>query len=229
MKISKISHLIALTFFCMQICSAQKVLSKTAIHDFANSCEFQVRYNQNGNFLLVTMMQHVTRKTGSVDQAYNKFISTEADKDAREMVFEAFNEVCGGDQVKMNNYLFNWGLSAANAKEISGYISTKYAEVIEAPKKAENGLFKGTKKFTDGDWNYVVTVKQDSITLKLYPSATNMYYKNKIKAQAIVSGKIEEGKIVTSSDRTYKFENGNLYELNNEGDWNEYREVPLKK
>jgi hypothetical protein len=175
--------------------------------------------------MLVTLMQHIAVKAGSMLKADVIINSTGIDQKARETVFEAFNSVSGGDPDKLFLYLNHWGLSAANAKEISGYIRAKYSSQEEAANGAENALFQGTKKFTDGSWNYVVTVKQDSITLKLYPSATNSYHKDKKKAQAVITGKIENGEIKTSSDRTYKYENSSLYELNNEGGWNEYKEI----
>jgi hypothetical protein len=229
MNIKKIAYLFILILGIGVNSIAQKSISGVAIKDFASSCEFQVRFNQNNNYTLAILMQHIRLKVGTLDKALADITSTETDKEAREIVFEAFHSLGGGDPDRLYNLLFSWGLSAANAKEISGYISIKYAEKVEAPKRAENALFQGTKRFTDGDWNYVVTIRQDSITLKLYPSATNTYHKDKTKAQAIVKGMIKEGDITTASDRSYKFENGNLYELNNEGGWNEYKEVTVKK
>jgi hypothetical protein len=230
MKIKKIAYLLILILSIGIGSNAQKVLSGVAIKDFSNSCEFQVRFNQDNNYTLSILMQHIRGiKVGTIDKAFADLTSTETDKKAREIVFEAFNSLSGGDPDRLYNLLFNWGLSSANAREISSYISTKYAVGEEAPERAENALFTGTKKFTDGSWNYVVTIKQDSITLKLYPSATNTYQKNKTKAQAVVKGTVKEGQIATSSDRSYKIEKGNLYELNNEGGWNEYKEVSIKK
>lgn len=208
MKLNK-AGIIAFLILCLvHVTNAQKTLSQAAIKDFASACEFQSRYNQNQNFLLVTLIQHMALKAGSTDKAYTYMIKTEIDQEARETVLEAFSSVSGNDPDKLYTYLFNWGLSAVNAKQVSDYILKKYS----AP-----SLFSGTKKFSDGVWSYVVTIKQDSITLKLYSS-------KEAKVKTTVTGKIKDGKIITS-DRSYKYENSSLYELNNEGDWNEYKEV----
>jgi hypothetical protein len=230
MKLKFFLILAVVTFCLTQNGIAQKALSQGTIKEFARACEFQAQYNQNQNFLLVTLINHISDKAGSTDKAYTKMINTEIDREAREDVFEAFHSISGGDADKLYTYLFNWGVSAAHAKEISGYINRKYNSSKEGQNKAVNSLFTGTKRFTDGEaWDYVVTINKGNITLKLYPSVKNSYYKDKTKAKAVVTGKIKDGKIITTSDREYKYENNNLYEMNNEGGWNEYNEIAAKK
>lgn len=92
-------------------------------------------------------------------------------------------------------------------------------------------FFSGTKKFCDSldAWYYTVTIKSDSIILKSLPGKKNTYYKDKAKPVEIISGIIKNGKIITRGDPKYltsrfKFENGMLYEMNNEGEYNEYYE-----
>lgn len=79
-----------------------------------------------------------------------------------------------------------------------------------------------TKRFTDGDgWDYVVTVHGDQITLKSYPNIHNEYYPDKTTPQQTIRGSIVNGRITTKGHR-YKLEDNKLYEMNNEGTWNEY-------
>lgn len=89
----------------------------------------------------------------------------------------------------------------------------------------ESALFEGTKRFSDGDaWDYVVTIRGSNITLKLYPNISNDQHSDKKNPTEVIKGYIEGSKIITP-DNTFKIENGALYELNNEGNWNEYGEV----
>ncbi|OJW30412.1 MAG: hypothetical protein BGO54_13325 [Sphingobacteriales bacterium 46-32] len=92
-------------------------------------------------------------------------------------------------------------------------------------------LFTGTKIFCDElqGWKYEVTIKNDSITLKLFPGSANDLYKNKSKSIEIIKGIFSNGKIVTKDlpeylTNRFKYENGILYEVNNEGDYNDYSE-----
>jgi hypothetical protein len=85
--------------------------------------------------------------------------------------------------------------------------------------------FTGTKMFCDGMelWYYKVTVKNDSITLFSYPGKENVHPLEKIY------GHIEGNKIITNDPPEYKaprfkYENGILYELNNEGGYNYFKE-----
>lgn len=99
----------------------------------------------------------------------------------------------------------------------------------------ENGLdsislFTGTKKFCDeGEyWYYLVTISDSSITLISYPGTKNDHFKNKSQALYKINGHIEGNKIITNDPPEYraprfKYENGVLYELNNEGGYNDYR------
>lgn len=85
--------------------------------------------------------------------------------------------------------------------------------------------FTGTKKFGDGNgWEYVVTIDGYDITLKLYPTANNEFHKDRSKPHKTIIGFIKDGAIV-SMESQFKFENGSLYELNNEDSWNEYPEI----
>jgi hypothetical protein len=90
---------------------------------------------------------------------------------------------------------------------------------------ATNFFFTGTKKFSDGDgWEYLVTIKGKEITLKLYPTANNEFYSDKKKPKEVITGHIEGGEIITP-ENSFRIESGALYELNNEGGWNEFRMV----
>lgn len=92
-------------------------------------------------------------------------------------------------------------------------------------------LFTGTKIFCDEEkiWKYEVTIKGDSITLKLFPGSANSYHKNKSIPNKVIRGIVVKGKIVTKDPREYltirfKYENGILYEVNNEGNYNDFPE-----
>jgi len=69
----------------------------------------------------------------------------------------------------------------------------------------------------------------NKITLQLYPGEKNDIHKNKTKPVEIIYGVFQGNKIVTNDPPQYKtnrfkFENGILYEVNNEGEYNEYNE-----
>jgi hypothetical protein len=94
-----------------------------------------------------------------------------------------------------------------------------------------NKLFTGTKTFCDAEkvWKYEVTIMGDSIILKLFPGITNNQYKNKTIPREIVRGVVRNSKIVTKDPPEYltnrfKYEGGILFEVNNEGDYNDYPE-----
>lgn len=95
----------------------------------------------------------------------------------------------------------------------------------------ESKFFIGTKRFCDGlgGWVYEVTITNDNILLKLFPGNNNGYHKNKSTPKEVIKGKLEMGKINTNDPPEYltnrfKFENGTLYEVNNEGGYNSYKE-----
>src|SRR5690606_33705783 len=86
-------------------------------------------------------------------------------------------------------------------------------------------MFIGTKTFCDGlqVWKYEVITKGDSVTLKLFPDLKNNNYKNKGMPIETINGIIKNGKIITKDGPDeFKYENGILYELNNEGDYNDF-------
>jgi hypothetical protein len=88
-----------------------------------------------------------------------------------------------------------------------------------------NPPFQGTRKFTDGDgWEYQVSILKNSITLKLFPTANNEYHKRTKIPFKTITGYFKGRKIITTQSK-FKIENDSLYELNNEGGWNEYRQL----
>jgi hypothetical protein len=97
--------------------------------------------------------------------------------------------------------------------------------------KNNSGWFTGTRKFCEeGDyWYYLVTISNNSIILVSYPGTKNDHYKNKDQALYKIEGHIVGNKIITNDPPEYrvprfKYENGILYELNNEGEYNDYKE-----
>jgi hypothetical protein len=97
--------------------------------------------------------------------------------------------------------------------------------------KSSSQFFIGTKKFSDEDqlWYYKVTIEESKIRLQLFAGEKNTYYKNKTIPNETINGIIKDGKIITKDPPEYKtnrfkFENGVLYEVNNEGGYNEYKE-----
>lgn len=94
-----------------------------------------------------------------------------------------------------------------------------------------NSFFTGTRNFCDAEksWKYEVTIKNDSITLKLFPGSANSHYTDEDKLMEVIKGIIVNGRITTKDSLEYltnrfKYENGMLYEINNEGDYNEFKE-----
>ena len=95
--------------------------------------------------------------------------------------------------------------------------------------KGVNGT--GTKMFCDGlgGWYYKVTISGNDITLQLYADKKNESQKDHIKPVETIRGVIQDNKIITKDATEYKtnrfkFENGILYEVNDEGEYNEYKE-----
>ncbi len=91
-------------------------------------------------------------------------------------------------------------------------------------------FFEGTKEFCDSDdsWRYSVTIVGQNITLKLYPGANNNFYKNKTIAMETIHGQVQANRIITKDAPEYlmnrfRYKNGILYEINNEGGDNEYK------
>ena len=94
-----------------------------------------------------------------------------------------------------------------------------------------NKIFNGTRSFCDVEksWKYEVTIKNDSIILKLFPGSANTYYKDKSKPKEVIKGIVTNGKIITKDSEEYltnrfKYQNGILYEINNEGEYNDFSE-----
>lgn len=106
-----------------------------------------------------------------------------------------------------------------------------YKWLVDISGQNSSSLFQGTKKFCDdtNSWYYLVTISQNSITLKSFPGSENSAYSDKSKPKEIVKGIIKDGKIVTKDASEYltnrfKFEDGVLSEVNNEGSFNDYKE-----
>jgi hypothetical protein len=92
-------------------------------------------------------------------------------------------------------------------------------------------FFNGTKKFCDSSelWYYTVSINANKIIINSYPGKMNTSYKNKNKVIETIVGIIKDGVIVTKNPSEYltnrfKYENGILYEINNEGGTNDYKE-----
>lgn len=97
--------------------------------------------------------------------------------------------------------------------------------------KKDARWFTGTKRFCDGlgEWYYKMTISGSEITLQQYADRKNKLHKDKINPVETIQGIIEANKIITKDAPEYKtnrfkFENGVLYEVNNEGDYNSYQE-----
>lgn len=89
-------------------------------------------------------------------------------------------------------------------------------------------FFSGTKKFCDGlnMSYYFVSINKDNIVIKCY-------VENETKPYETIIGKIKDDKIITQDSPLYplnrfKYENGNFYEFNNEGDYNENKECEVE-
>jgi hypothetical protein len=91
--------------------------------------------------------------------------------------------------------------------------------------------FTGTKKFCDGvgEWYYKVTITGNKITLQSYADKNNESQKDHTDPVETIHGIIKGKEIITNDPPQYKtnrfkFENGILYEVNDEGEYNEYNE-----
>lgn len=103
--------------------------------------------------------------------------------------------------------------------------STKKKIVLQ---KSVAVFFTGTKKFHDeGDnWVYKVTIYGNRIKLESYPGKNNDLHPNKLKVDDTYTGIIKNGKIIIDRHKSeFKFENGVLYEIDNEGMWDGYTEI----
>jgi hypothetical protein len=126
--------------------------------------------------------------------------------------------------------------STGSTKQVTGYTNRPKAvfrsvNTASDSIKSNSGWFAGERKFCgEGDyWYYLVTISDSSITLISYPGTKNDHFKNKNQALYKISGRIEGYKIITNDSPEYKaprfkYENGILYELNNEGKYIDYRE-----
>lgn len=134
-----------------------------------------------------------------------------------------------------NTIIVNVGRMASGGNgdrqsEMHSRRSTAPKAVFSGPStRRAPSFFQGTKRFCDEDyaWSYVVTIKGDSITLRLYPGKNNDYHKDKTKVRETVRGRIIDGFIVTKDPPEYltnrfKFEEGRLLKMNNEGEYNEF-------
>lgn len=187
---------------------AQKPLSKQTIKDFAAVCWFNYRFG-NANFI-ASMNTYLPYERSKVAVIMERL---ETDKQGREEVFKVFYKLSFGKYDRLFDNLYGLKLDATQSEELAQYIITRFS----------SDYFSGTRKFTDGDgWNYVVTINQDKVTIKLFPSAKNEFYKDKTKPKKVITGSIVDDKIVTSVSR-FKYEYGSFYEMNDEGGWNEYR------
>lgn len=202
---------------------AQKPLSKQTIKDFATVCWYNYRY---GNTMFISTMN--TYLPYERSEVATLMENLEKDSKGREAVFEVFYKVSSGNYESLFNNLYRLKLTASQSKELATYIIAKQEKEEEGEiQEDRTTFFTGTKRFTDGDsWDYVVTInKEGNVTLRLYPNAKNTLYKDKTKPKKIITGKLQDGFVVTSSAATsssFYFEDGKLLEANNEGGWNEY-------
>ncbi|WP_316819456.1 energy transducer TonB [Pedobacter gandavensis] len=89
-------------------------------------------------------------------------------------------------------------------------------------------FFTGTKNFLDNDqsWEYVVTIKGQSIVIQCYPGKNNTVHKN--KTPTITTGYIKNGKIYTKEPNgkyisdLYLYKKNQFMTLNNENEYNVY-------
>jgi hypothetical protein len=91
--------------------------------------------------------------------------------------------------------------------------------------------FTGLKFFCDDDamWSYYVSVFGDEIILRLLPGRNNNQYPEKYKALSRIKGKVVKGRIDTDDPPEYltdrfKFEDGKLLEVNNDGGYTVFSE-----
>lgn len=220
-----------LTFFvCFLLhLKAQKPLSREAIKDFAAVCWFNYKFG-HPNFV-ATMNTYLPYKRSEIALLMENL---DTDKTGREEVFKLFYRIARNYE-SLFNYFYRLQIGAVHSRELALYIMNKYDksyEEVEPTTKSK--FFQGTKRFSDGEaWDIVVTINKSLITLKTYPNAKNTYHKDKSKPTEINTGYIKDEIIYIKWKNGYdstslKIEDGVLYEANNEGYWNVYKEV-IKK
>lgn len=95
---------------------------------------------------------------------------------------------------------------------------------------ANSPFFAGTKKFCDeeGYWYYKVTINGTHVTIQSFAGKNNTAQKNKMVAKETTAGTIRNKKIFVKDDSAeynrYKYENGKLSIMNNEGSYEDYTE-----
>ena len=137
----------------------------------------------------------------------------------------------GKQTIEHNNEILLADIKATN-KPIALYRGGNSTEKSSIPVKTYNVFFQGIKKFCDtfdDSWESVVTINRDEISIKIYPGENNSYHKNKTEVFRSAIGKIMNGKIFIKKGTKYipdlyKFENGILYEMNDEGTYNDYKQ-----
>ncbi len=124
-----------------------------------------------------------------------------------------------------------WKPATIDSKPIQSNQQTTILFSLKNWLKKDARWFTGTKRFCDGlgEWYYKVTINGNGITLLQYADRKNKLHKDKINPVETIQGIIEANKIITKDAPEYKtnrfkFENGVLYEVNNEGDYNSYQE-----
>ncbi len=127
-------------------------------------------------------------------------------------------------------------------KRTNGNLNNTLSNPKSVNSVLDKKFFIGKKKFCDGlkTWYYIVTIYEDNISLESYPDLENNSFKNKTKPVEIVKGKIIGNIIKIPRPKNcedcgdeyetgrFKFENGVLYDANNEGGYNEYNECATK-
>jgi hypothetical protein len=209
----------------------QYILKKRTINDFAAVCWYNYRF---GNAMFITTMNTYLGYPQSKVALIMENLDTDS-KD-REEVFKLFYRIANNYE-SLFNYLYGLNLEAGEAKEITNYIMIKYGPpAIEETqpvkivwKAKSNKFFEGTKTFCDSAnyWKYIFTIKGSNVTLELYPGINNVKYEEKSMRVSVNKLFINGDKIVdiTNTQSAFKYENGKLYELNNEETWNEYDET----
>lgn len=247
------------SFFLLTAVNSQNAKpSKETIKDFSVSFYYKYRFEKNQSLQACTYLagNRIGYSLVDIQMAVEKM---ETDAKFREELLKVMVDVYKADEEFFTLNLISIGMKATNAKELARYIYQKYERSQEAtaetdkisePKDSRksklpqakftrptqkdsisNRLFIGTKTFCDAEkiWKYEVTIKNDSMNLKLFPGSANSQYKNKSKPIEIIKGIVANGKIITKDSPEYltnrfKFENGILYEVNNEGDYNDFPE-----
>lgn len=170
----------------------------------------------------------------------------DTNNEAREEVFKLFYRIAGNYE-SLFSYFYGLKLTGKQSQEIALYVISKYGRSsdnkivkreISKPFYLKDGnkiyveenevkydLFNGTKSFVDRErtWKYVVTIKKDSVSILLYSikpaNSSSISHELKRKYNGTIKGNrfFFKGK-----DLGFKYIDGTLYEMNNEGSWNEY-------